>query len=173
MTNPPLEAEQGVAELYGRACPRLIGLLSAMSGDRSTAEEIAQEAYLRALERWGDVGQYDDPEAWVRLVAIRMLWSRQRHASAGIRALRRLVAQSSEMTSEPSPDTVAVRQALARIPVDQRIVTVMHYLLDKSVAEISKDLNLPAGTVKSRLNRARAKLSPLLNPESEDSCHAR
>ena len=43
-----------------------------MLGDRHQAEDIAQEAFARALTRWPRIGRYDQPEAWVRRVALRL-----------------------------------------------------------------------------------------------------
>ena len=56
-------------------------------------------------------------------------------------------------------------EALHRLPMNHRVVVVLHYYLDLDVATIAKELEVPVGTVKSRLGRARAELGTLLTAE--------
>ncbi len=159
-----------VAALYARACPRLVGLLTAMCGSRGDAEEVAQDAFVRLLEHWGKVRDYADPEAWLRTVAVRALVSRQRRRQVAVRGLavlgRRAVATLP--ATEPAHD-VELAEALAGLPVDQRAVLVLHHLHDLPVAEVAELLQIPTGTVKSRLSRARAALVPLLTDEERST----
>ena len=66
---------------------------------------------------------------------------------------------------EIGPEHVAIVTALAELDVDQRIVVVLHHLVDLGTAEIATELGIPEGTVKSRLARARARLADLLDEE--------
>lgn len=163
--------DEEVGALYTRTCPRLIGLLTAISGSRSDAEEVAQEAYVRLLPRWKQVRSYDDPESWVRTVAINILISRQRRAKVAVRGLTRLGARPQEHLPDLSADGVAVQAALRVLPVAQRTVVVLHHVLDLSVDDIAAELRIPAGTVKSRLSRARAALAQLLQDSEETIDH--
>ena len=72
---------QDVAALYAATCSRLIGLLVSIGGSCSEAEEVAQDAYVKLLQHWNKVRGYDDPESWVRVVAVRLLISRRRRAN--------------------------------------------------------------------------------------------
>ncbi len=81
-----------VAALYGRTWPRLIGVLVSIGGSRADAEEVAQDAYVKLLSRWDSIRRYDDPEAWVRAVAVRTLVSRLRRQQVATRALAKLRA---------------------------------------------------------------------------------
>lgn len=119
---------------------------------------------MRLLREWPKVSRYDDPEAWVRLVAFRMLSNRRRKTRNGVRVLLRVAA--AEPVAGPTVDGVGVRTALASLPVGQRQVVVLHYLLDMDLDEISRVLAVPSGTVKSRLSRARTALAPLLSEEN-------
>ncbi|WP_162254791.1 RNA polymerase sigma factor [Phycicoccus sp. Root563] len=65
----------------------------------------------------------------------------------------------------PADEPVDVQRALASLPVTQRQVVVLHYLIGLGVAETAAELGIAPGTVKSRLSRARAALSPLLREE--------
>jgi len=156
-------AEPSVAELYASSYRRLVGVVSLVAGGPGEAEECVQEAFVRLLERWPVVSRYDDPEAWVRLVAIRMLSNRTRQARNAVRAVRRHGTPGA--APAPNGDGLDVAAALRRLPVGQRQVLVLHHLIGLSVLEVADALQLPSGTVKSRLSRGRAALLPLLREE--------
>jgi RNA polymerase sigma-70 factor (ECF subfamily) len=160
-------ADAAVKALYTRGYSRLVGLLISIGGSRSDAEEVAQDAYAKLLAHWGKVGAYDDPQAWVRAVAVRLLIGRRRRATVAALGLRRLGARPQPEQAALSLDAVAVSTALAVLPVSQRAVIVLHHLLDLPVEEVAAELHIPVGTVKSRLSRARAALAPLLEPNEE------
>lgn len=153
-----------VAALYARTCPRLIGLLTCIAGSRSDAEEIAQDAFVKLLGRWRQVSTYDDPEAWVRAVAVRMMISRLRRRRVAWLGLVRLAGGPADHPP-PSPNSVAVAAALRTLPPAQRAVMVLHYAFDLPVEQVAAELKVPVGTVKSRLSRARAAVAPLLTDE--------
>jgi RNA polymerase sigma factor (sigma-70 family) len=168
--NPP---PQDVAAFYDATCARLVRQLIAAGASRADAEEIAQDAFVRLLPRWASVSRYDEPFAWVRSVAMRLLISRARRARVAHLGLARLGAQTP--TSSLDASGLAVEQALSQLPVPQRVVVVLHHLLDLSVEQVAAELRIPEGTVKSRLSRARAALKPLLSLDEtndEESSHA-
>lgn len=146
---------------------RVVLYLYAACGDRSDAQDIAQEAFARAWQHWSRVAGYDDPEAWVRTVAWRLMINRWR----GLR--RRLAARARvgppDEASSPSPDRVAVVDALLRLPKPQRQVVALYYLLDMPVNEIAATTGTPAGTVKARLSRARTALARLLDEHDQET----
>jgi len=127
-------AEDEVAEVYARACGPLIGLLTVMGGSASEAEEIAQEAFVKLLVHWPRVRAYDDIDAWLRLVAVRLLVSRHRRATVARLGLGRLAARSTHVAPGPSPDGLDLMEALARLPVASRAVLVLHHLHDLPAA---------------------------------------
>jgi len=57
-------------QLYRSDYRRLVALAYGLSGSRSAAEELAQEAFLAAHRRWNEIGAYDDPSAWLRRVVV-------------------------------------------------------------------------------------------------------
>jgi RNA polymerase sigma-70 factor (ECF subfamily) len=160
------ERDAAIATFYDATSARLVGLLAAMSGNRSDAEELAQEAYLRLLTRWDTVSRYEDPEAWLRTVAVRLMISRQRRATVARLRLPLLAGRHS--SPEPSPDAVTLQDALLRLPTDQRVVVLLHHVADLPVEDIARELEVPLGTVKSRLSRGRAALKALLGEEVTD-----
>ncbi len=120
---------------------------------------------MRLMGQWPKVARYDDPEAWVRKVALGYVSNRRRKALNGIKAALR--HGPGPDVPAPSGDGVDLRRALASLPRPQRAVIVLQDLgLD--VAAIARQLDIPEGTVKSRLSRARAALIPLLREDLSD-----
>jgi RNA polymerase sigma-70 factor (ECF subfamily) len=140
---------------------RLLHVLYAMTGDLAEAQDVLQEAYARAWQRWPQVSRYDEPTAWVRTVAWRLAVSRRRKAHNRVSAALRLHAEPRS-TYEPSPDTAAIVEALRQLPVAQRRALALHYLCDLSVDAVAAETGVSTGTVKSRLSRGRAALAELL-----------
>jgi RNA polymerase sigma-70 factor (ECF subfamily) len=151
-------------EFYAATARRVIHGVYAFCGDLAEAQDLAQEAYARAWQRWSRVSTYDSPEAWVRNVAWRLAANRWRRLRRWPRARARLGASApaSALTDGPTPDRVAVVAALRRLPPAQRRVVVLHYVYDLPVADIATAAEMPEGTVKVYLARARAKLAALL-----------
>ncbi|MEV0897167.1 SigE family RNA polymerase sigma factor [Actinoplanes sp. NPDC049802] len=146
---------------------RVVLYLYAACGDRAEAQDLAQEAFARAWQHWSRISGYEDPEAWVRTVAWRLMANRWRGLRRWVAARARM-GRADEATAGPTPDRVAVTGALQRLPVAQRQVIALHYLLDMPVSEIAASTGTPVGTVKVRLSRARAALSELLDEEISD-----
>jgi RNA polymerase sigma-70 factor, ECF subfamily len=85
----------GFAGFYEASYSHVVALLAAMLGDWHQAEDIAQEAFARALARWPRVAGYDAPEAWVRQVALRLVVDAGRRSRRAIRASALLAAAQS------------------------------------------------------------------------------
>ncbi len=153
---------------------RVTHQLYAMTGDLGEAQDVAQEAYARAWQRWSRISTYEDPEAWVRTIAWRIAVSRWRKAKNALSAHRR--ARGSPTTPEPSVDTVVLVSVLRQLPEAQRRALVLFHLCDRSIEEIAADTGAPIGTVKARLARGRTALAHLLDdrpelPTSSESNH--
>jgi RNA polymerase sigma-70 factor (ECF subfamily) len=112
----------GLRELYEASYVRLVAVIGAIGGDRHEAEEAVQEAFVRLIGKWSIVGAYDDPEAWLRRVALGVLSNRGRKVRNGLRALWRHGRPPDD--DGPSSDVVDVRRALAVLPEPQRAVVV-------------------------------------------------
>jgi RNA polymerase sigma-70 factor (ECF subfamily) len=155
---------EGFDAFYTGTNRRVLHQMYAMTGNLADAQELVQEAYARAWQRWSTVSTYDDPEAWVRTVAWRLAASRWRKAKNGVAAMLR--HGPPEHAPEPSIDNVALVAALKKIPEAQRRAIVLHHLSGLSVAEVAHETGSPEGTVKARLARGRAALAELLADNS-------
>ena len=118
--------------------------------DRDLAAEAVDEAMARAAERWSIVGAYDSPEGWVYRVALN--WSRS------VFRRKRPPLASSEVVWDTLPDP-DVSRAVGALRLKFRQVIVARYYLDWSVPQIADRLDIPQGTVKSRLHRALHRLN--------------
>ncbi len=161
---PAIMSADTFDSFYAATAPSLVRQLHAMTGDLAEAQDVVQEGYARAWQRWARVSRYDRPEAWVRQVAWRLAVSRLRRATAGRRALRRHGAEPS--VPALSVDRVALVRALSHLPAAQRRAVVLHHVAGLSVAEVAEETGAPAGTVKARLSRGRAALATLLAEET-------
>jgi RNA polymerase sigma-70 factor (ECF subfamily) len=167
-------AHADVGDLYRECYGRLVGVVALAADDPGDAEECVQEAFVRLIGRWSTVGRYEDPEAWVRCVAFRLLSNRRRQARNRIRALLKLHSEHRRPTDQasdagPMEAQSHIARALSTLTLPQRQVVVLHYLVGLPVAEIASVLSIAPGTVKSRLSRARDMLAPVLR---EDAPHA-
>jgi RNA polymerase sigma-70 factor (ECF subfamily) len=158
----------GFDAFYSQTRSRLLHQMYAMTGNASDAQDVVQEAYARAWAKWGQVGDYDDPEAWVRTVAWRIAANRWRKARNTVVALVR----HGVPDPSPPPDVhnVALVAALREIPETQRRAIVLHHLCGLSVEDVARETEAPVGTVKARLSRGRAALAVLLRETGTEDC---
>jgi RNA polymerase sigma-70 factor (ECF subfamily) len=127
--------------------------------DRADAEDVLQEAFMKAAREWSKVSELDQPGAWVRRVAINAAIDVHRRRTRQ----RNAYQQIAEARSLPSDAmSLEVAEALRELPVAERQVLVCHYLLSMPVAEIADELARPSGTVKAQLVRGRKQLADRL-----------
>ena len=96
-------SEKAFEELYRSDYRRLVALAHGLSGSRSAAEELAQEAFLAAHRRWDEIGTYADPAAWLRHVVVNRAVSVVRRRVAEGLALARLGARRELPDALPEP----------------------------------------------------------------------
>ena len=156
-----------VREIFQGSYRRLVTQLVGTCGDVSTAEEVVQEAFVRALAHERAFRRTNNPEAWLRVVAVNVARSRWRRMMKYAGLLPRL----AESSTAPglSADHLALMAALRRLPPTQREAIAMHHLADLPVHEVADALGVSVGTVKTRLFRGRAALAKMLSDGSEVS----
>jgi RNA polymerase sigma-70 factor, ECF subfamily len=161
----PLAESGGFEAFYLREYHAVVQLAYALSGSRLAAEDIAQEAFLRAFRDWNHIRH---PSAWVRKVAVRRAGrtARRRLLEAG--ALARLLAGRGPAVAELPEEDAEVWRAVRALPTRQAQVIALHYVADAPVAEIAQTLGMAEGTVKAQLHRARHALATRLATVWED-----
>lgn len=162
----PDGAEGDFAEFYAATWPRTLAVAYALTGDRGSAEEVAQEAYVKTWSHWSEVSRYDQPAAWVRQVATRLSVSRWRRAKVAAAWFAR--NRTEQVAPGPDETSTALVQALLQLPEAQRRAIVLHHLADLPVDEVARIEHCPSGTVKARLSRGRTALAHLLGDHPAD-----
>jgi len=156
---------------YRDTSRRLLRYAYGLTGDPGEAQDLTQEAYARAWQRWRRLTGYEDPEAWLRLVVNRLATDRWRRI--GVR--RAHAPAPAPPVEPPGEDVVLLVRAMRTLPATHRRALALHYLLDRSVAEIAAETGASTGTVKSWLSRGRSGLAVALGlPEGvrEGADHA-
>ncbi|MCX4511355.1 SigE family RNA polymerase sigma factor [Streptomyces sp. NBC_01619] len=155
-------------EFYGSGVKQLVGQVYLVTGDLHEAQDVVQEAFVRAWSRRSGLRRDAGPEAWIRTVAWRLAVSRWRRRGRAAEAWRRHHREGrAPGAPEPDPGTVALVAALRQLSERQRRVAVLHYVCDLSVAQVAAETGMAPGTVKSHLFRARAALAPHLDDSAD------
>ncbi len=155
----------------------LINLAYRFCRDRGRAEEMAQEAFLRAyraLEQWNRKAKFS---TWLFTIAAHLYCSELRRFPAKTIPLEEVAEPADQPSYEERIDDEnrddAVRRSLYSLAPKYREVLILFYFHEMSVAAAAQSLSLPEGTVKARLSRGRAilrnKLSRVISaPELEE-----
>lgn len=153
----------------------LFGYAMALTHDRTVAEDLVQETYLRAVRAFGRLVPDSNLKSWLFAI-MRNAWLNQlRHDRSGP-AFVELDAEENDRVqwlagTEPDPETelsreetrASVRAAIESLPVIYREVVVLRDIEGFTYQQIAAVLGCPAGTVMSRLGRARGRLRLLLD----------
>ena len=137
----------------------LANALALALDNRELGRDAAAEGLTRAFSRWSKVSTYDNPAGWVYRVGLN--WGRSR-----LRRRRREVTTAvfPERGHLDDPVDPTIAAALRSLTPEHRAVVVGRLYLDWSEATVATALDIPAGTVKSRLSRALDALEHRLDP---------
>ena len=148
---------------------RVFGVAVRMLGDRAEAEEIAQEVFLRVHRSVGEFRGESKLSTWLyaitsRLCLNRLASSDRRQRRADPDALHDVPSSTADASAELERGELetALRDAIAALPEERRIVVVLRDVEGLSYEEIASALELELGTVRSRLHRARTDLKSKL-----------
>jgi RNA polymerase sigma factor (sigma-70 family) len=148
------------AEQVAAARPRVVAVATRLVGDE--AEDVAQEAALRAFLSLSQLRDPDRFEAWLCGIAVNLAKMRLRRAATYARAV-------AGAPPPPAPDDhellELVRDAVEVLPPGQRDAVLLHYVDDLSCEEVAALLDTTPGAVRVRLHRARAQLRRELAPQ--------
>ena len=152
-------------DVFEASYRRLVMQFYGLTGDWFEAEDLVQEAFVRAAAAGRRFTRTDNPEAWLRTTAVNLHRSRWRKRRNFARVRDQMLSGPTDLPgAEARLDVIA---ALRRLPTPYRQVVALHHLADLSVAEIAETLDLPQGTVKSRLKRGRDALAAMLTAGEE------
>ena len=147
-----------------------------MMGHREDAADCAQETMLRAYRSFASFRRESSFSTWIIRIAINVCTDelRKRRNVASLEEMRESrgfdppdPGKSAYLQLEEKERRRLLYQALDQLPPDSRALIVMRDFRNLSYEEIAAVQNLPLGTVKSRISRAREKLSELLKNNAE------
>ena len=144
---------------YLQEYPGVVALAYALSGSRAGAEDIAQEAFLRAYRDWDRVGSYEHRVAWVRRVAANLATSGLRRRVVEARALIRLAGRWEPAVDPMPAENAEFWAAVRALPSRQAQAVALYYLEDRSIQQTAAVLGCAEGTVKAHLAKARRALA--------------
>ncbi len=160
--------------------PMIYTLSVRLTGSTADGQDLAQETFVKAFENFDRFRGESSPATWVYRICINLWKNRVRYEKRrffwkhfSLDGASGEDSPASEIAdSEPSSGAQlegldqqqAVQKALAELTPEERAIVVLRDMEDKSYEEISDLLELPMGTVKSRLARSRERLRQILEP---------
>ena len=155
-----LQADQaGFTDFFRAEYEALLRAMYLLTGDRYEAEDLAQDAFVKACERWDRVRRMTNPTGYLYRTAVNAHRSTLRRLRGSARRALRL--EPPDPISE-SDDRDWIRRALAGLPAGQREAVVLVEWLGLSDVEAGHALGISPGAVRVRISRARTSLRPLI-----------
>ena len=160
--------------LIKRFHSKLISMIYYYTNSRIPAEDLAQECWIDIIQKLPELNLKISFEAWAHTIAKRRCidWIREqqrmRKRAQALKAETTKIEELDEGT-DPVDEMETIRTGIMKLPATQRMVLRMFYLDNLSLLEISDVLDVPEGTVKSRLYHAREKLKSIIKSKNEET----
>lgn len=156
------DREEQLERLYSLYADDVLRVAYFYLGDKQKAEDVCQDVFIRLLTKGPNIEEGHE-KAWLLKVALNRCRDMWRAAWV------KRVVLGSPMECIPGPDTISeheekteLMEAVHQLPIAFREVILLHYYQGFGIAEIAVMLDLPEGTISSRLSRARKKLKIIL-----------
>ncbi len=156
------EGGQQFDTFFDDAWPRLQSQAYVLTGSHEQAQDLTQEALLRAWKNWGKVSTLDNPEAWARKVLHNLCISSWRKSQ------QKRTKHDIPLDSELPDSHMEIAQVMRSLPGKQARALLLHDGLAMTSAEVAAELGVPEGTVKSWLSRSRKLLADRLRHYDQD-----
>ena len=146
--------------------PALLRLAYVLTGSRSDAEDVVQDALSRALPRWSRISTLDDPDAYVRRMVVNAhvsWWRRMRRREVPVERVRDRAVADGPSTEERD----RIWRACQALLPDQRTAIVLRFYEDLDYADIAALTGVREGSVRSRVSRGMAALRQELGDDDE------
>jgi RNA polymerase sigma-70 factor (ECF subfamily) len=158
---PSVAPEEGFAACIEENQRRVFHIAYGVLGNAADAEDVAQEVFLRAYQKFQSLREAEKFRAWINRIAFRLALNRQR-------GRRRRLTRETAWHAHGTGDTVdgmkhaeqqvlldRLREEIERLPKKLRKVLQLSVVEDMDAADVGAVLGIPPGTVRSRLHAAR------------------
>jgi RNA polymerase sigma-70 factor (ECF subfamily) len=146
-----------INDLYGAFYKEMLTYCTALTKNRSTAEDLVQDAYVRAMTHWGDLYKLERSQcrAWLYKTARNLFIDQARRQARETPAEEEQLALAS---FEEDLSQAAVAQLVGRLPEDERAIFSLRYFEGYNSKELGEIFSLPPATIRSRLASAKRRL---------------
>jgi RNA polymerase sigma factor (sigma-70 family) len=161
-------------KLYREQAPRLKGVCRRYVGNETTAEDLVQESFITAIDKFGTYNNRGSLEGWIRKIAVNkcLLYLREKHETIPVDAISTPEIQESAMENSQNKIRCAIERAsfstnellevVDNLPAHHKTVFNLYVIDGFSHKQIAQMLSISLGTSKSHLARARKKAQELL-----------
>ncbi len=160
---PVVAAAEPFESFFSREYRSVLGLAAVLTGSVPAAEDLAQDAFIATMKDWERVARLDNPGAWVRRIVANRSISLFRRGVSEVKALARLTRIDARHEGLGVEISLDVWREVRRLPKRQAQVIALTYLLDTPRKEVATILGCSEETVKTHLERARARLATRLS----------
>jgi len=161
--------QQAMSELYDRFSGALLGIIMKVVSDQATAEDVLQETMIKI---WNNIGSFDSAKGrlFTWMINIARNQSIDKTRSKGYKQQSKnssvedfVYLSESIPAAGASADIVDVKNWLVHLPEENRQLMQLAYFMGYTQEEISKELNMPLGTVKTKIRNSLILLRKKLN----------
>jgi len=157
-------------EFFFENYARVVRSLTLAGGAFGDAEDAAQDAFAKAMQRWKAVSAMNRPATWVYVVAARQLRRRLQRDSRMAEQMHFLAAETADHADAVLASEV-IERSLSVLPPRQRLAVVLRFHADLTVPEVSRAMGCSEGTVKSTLHAALEHLRIDLGDRGLEGAH--
>lgn len=165
VTMSDADRNRQISGLFASHYDSLMRLAFLLLADAAAAEETVMEVFAKSLAGWPLFKRVEWPPAYLRRMVVNECRTRMRRKSIEQRAnalMHRDESHAMHWPTDVREDHLDLWRAVQRLPHRQRLCVVLRYVEDLPERDIAEVLEIPVGTVKSQLSRARDKLAGVL-----------
>src|SRR5262245_46005693 len=161
MTAESMSLTSTFEDVYRQEYPGLVAVATALTGDVRDGEDTVQDTMAKAFVRGVAVVRLGRPWAWCHRVLLHACRSRWRRRRTEARFWGRARRQES-LIAEPSAEVMVFWSLVRELPSRPRVAVTLHFAGERTMAEIASILDVPEGTVRSDIARARVAITAAL-----------